>query len=418
VARIVAIALITGIPAALVTALFTDSLSAAMRMIEPMSPYLRALLPPAGALAVGLLVLRRWPDAGGEGMQSYINGVLLRGGSLGTAATVLKFPATIVTLTTWGSGGIVGPLARICAGIGSSLTRLMARAFPAAGSDDIRIGAVCGFSGAIASIFHSPLGGALLAAEVLHRDSIRYADLIPAALAGTAAYGTSAWMLGRGPVFRFDVPVLELDTAQIAWLLPVAIAAGGAGMLFILVFNRVGRMLQRRRAGMAMTVLAASVIPACALLLGAGWMHGASGGIMETLQAGELGRLPVSAPAWWHLPAALLGMIAIEIVLTSVTAGSGMSGGLTGPLMIIGAASGAAIGTIAGAPSGSGFLFACMACGLSAILGAALNVPLAAAVITTALFGTGYILPAVAGAVPAFIVFKGKTLYEYMVQEQ
>ncbi|MDD3643864.1 MAG: chloride channel protein [Candidatus Krumholzibacteria bacterium] len=412
-ARLVALALLAGIPAALMTALFTDSLAAAVRLIEPIPPHLRALLPPAAALAAGMLILRRWPDAGGEGMQSYINGVSLRGGRLDAPSTLLKFPATILTLSMCGSGGIVGPLARICAGIGSALTRLALRASPPAGGDDLRIGTVCGFSGAIASIFHSPLGGALFAAEILRRDSIRYADVIPAALAGSAAYGTSAWLLGRGPVFSFESPAPDIGLAGLAWLIPVALGAGAAGMLFIAVFNGAARYLHRLRLRQPAPALAGSVLLCAALLLGAGWAFGDSPALMSTLESGELARLPLAETAGGHIAAALLAITAVKIVLTAVTVGSGMSGGLTGPLLIIGAAAGALIGTLAGAAPGSPFLFACMACGLSAILGAALNVPLAAIVLTTGMFGTGYVLPAIAGAIPAFLVFKGRTVYDY-----
>lgn len=413
----VVLALVTGVPAALITAVFTDSLSAALTLAGRIPPHLRPLLPPAGALVAGLLILRRWPDAGGEGMQSYINGISLRDGRLDTTSTLLKFPATVITLSLWGSGGIVGPLARICAGIGSSLTRALLRVSPSAGSDELRIGAVCGFSGAIASIFHSPLGGALFAAEVLRRDTIRYADLIPAALAGTAAYGTSAWLLGRGPVFVFEIPPSDPGASSIPWLLPVSLVAGAAGILFIVVFERAALWLHRLRAGQPLPALAGSVVLAAAVLIGAGWALGTSNRVMIELESGALGRLPLSVPSGYGAASVLLTIISVKIVLTAVTVGSGMSGGLTGPLMIIGTAAGAMVGALAGADPGSPFLFACMACGLSAILGAALNVPLAAIVITTGLFGTGYILPAVAGAVPAFVVFKSHAVCGYLDRE-
>ena len=65
------------------------------------------LFPVIGALIAGILVLKRVLGAGGEGIPSYIAAVNKKWGHLNTAATVLKFPATLITLGFYGSGALI-----------------------------------------------------------------------------------------------------------------------------------------------------------------------------------------------------------------------------------------------------------------------------------------------------------------------
>lgn len=87
-------------------------------LLFPKAPF---LLPAIGALIVGLFFLRRVPESGGEGIPEYIITVNKGSGRLSPLVTLLKYPATLITLGFFGSGGVVGPLARIGAGAGSFL---------------------------------------------------------------------------------------------------------------------------------------------------------------------------------------------------------------------------------------------------------------------------------------------------------
>ncbi len=376
-------------------------------------PRVPFLLPFTGALIVGVLFLRRVPESGGEGIPSYLASVNRGNGRLNLAATVLKFPATIVTLGSYGSGGIVGPLARICAGIGSSVTLLLSRVFKLHTADDVRVAAICGVSGAVSAIFHAPVGGGFFAAEILRKDSLRYSDLFPSILTGGVAYAASYHLLDQEPIFRVTAPALRMSGALGLWLLLVALVSGAFGVLFIVTFERVSRTLRRLPFGQPVTAALGGAL-ICAIWLARGqWALATSMPLYYAVTEGETATFTSNTFLGQHVTLLLLIALLVKIIATSVTVGSGLSGGFTGPLLIIGAASGALMSTLSGFGTDTPAYYGCLACGVSAVLGAAMNIPIAAIIITVRMFGYDYALPAVIGGIFAFFVFKNRTIYEY-----
>jgi H+/Cl- antiporter ClcA len=95
-----------------------------------------------------------------------------------------------------------------------------------------------------------------------------------------------------------------------------------------------------------------------------------------------------------------------------------MAAGFTGPLITMGMALGAIINSAAGGDPASPTYYGYMACGMAAMLSTTLNIPLASIALTVTVFGTSYILPAVAGSSIAFILFKGNTVYTYFAASE
>ena len=146
----------------------------------------------------------------------------------------------------------------------------------------------------------------------------------------------------------------------------------------------------------------------------ADWALNISMPLFEGMVSGDLSLLPPSDFYTHNIAGFLLLALMVKIIATSFTVGSGMSGGFTGPLIILGVGSGALASRIIGFEAGSPEYFGFMACGLAATLASAANVPLAAIVITTRMFGgNGYLLPAITGAIIPFIIYKSRTIYEY-----
>jgi len=339
--------------------------------------------------------------------------VFVREGKLSRKATILRFPATLLTLTMFGSGGTVGPLARICAGAGSWIVSNTVSRGPLAQRDDRSIGAICGVSGAISAIFHSPLAAGLYATEILKRESIRYSDLIVALLSAVAAYVTSSIVLGEEPFFMIEAPRLELSAVQTSWL-PVTAAAGGlTGMLFIFVIKQASNLFRKIPGKQPVQAIAAAVIFSAVIYLGLAWSLRTSPELYRGLASGELHRI-VSHP-FFSISIALpfILIILTKIFLTSITIGCGMSAGFTGPLIVIGMTLGALMSMAAGVDPTSAAYYGYLACGMAALLSATLNIPLAAIALTMTIFGTSYILPAVTGSTIAFILFRGHAVYTY-----
>ena len=411
--RTMSIAVVTGISAALVVALFHFCLEKMLGFVDSQGNRIWMAMPFAAALLVGLLILRKSPFAGGEGVQFYITAVNLRDGKLSRKATILRFPATLITLTMFGSGGIVGPLARICAGVGSWVVGNTVNRSPFGKDDDISVGAICGVSGAISAIFHSPLAAGLYATEVLKRESIRYSDLIVALLSAVVAYATSSIVLGEEPFFVINAPSLELSAVQTTWLPVTAVAGGLTAMLFIFVIKHATNLFRKIPGRQPVQAIAAAVILSAAIYLGLAWSLRTSPELYRGLASGELHRI-VSHP-FFSISIALpfILIILTKIFLTSITIGCGMSAGFTGPLIVIGMTLGALMSLAAGADPTTAAYYGYMACGMAALLSATLNIPLAAIALTMTVFGTSYILPAVTGSSIAFILFKGHAIYTY-----
>lgn len=411
--RTLSIAIVTGIAAALVVFLFGLCLDKMLMFVDALGHRAWMVMPFAAAIFVGLLILRKDPFAGGEGLQYYITAVNLRHGKLSRRATILRFPATLITLTMFGSGGIVGPLARMCAGAGSWIVGMTVSRSPFAREDDPSIGAICGVSGAISAIFHSPLAAGLYASEVLKRESIRYSDLVVALLSAVVAYVTSSIILGEEPFFVINAPRLELSAVETTWLPVTAVAGGLTGLLFIFVFKHASTLFHKIPGRQPVQALAAAVILAAAVYLGLHWSLRTSPELYRGFAAGDISRI-TSAPLYSiNIVIPFVVIILTKILLTGITIGCGMSAGFTGPLIIIGLTLGALMSLAAGAEPMSADYYGYMACGMAALLSATLNIPLAAIALTITVFGTSYILPAVTGSTIAFVLFKGHAVYHY-----
>lgn len=407
IARLLPVALVAGIVGSGTVALFIEAL-AGLESVTAHIPYAPFLLPVAGALLVGALILRYHPGAGGEGVPLYIVAVNRDGGRLGIIDTLLKFPATILTLGTWGSGGIVGPLIRICSGFTGFVSSRFLAPLGILGSEGLRTPAICGASAALGAIFHTPLAGGIFAAEVLRCENLRYRDLFPAILASTAGAVSSAYLFGREAVFSVDAPRASMDPRLLLWLPLVALFSGGIGMVFILVFERIAKLFSRIRSGQPVRVLIGSIAIAAIYLVVGRQPLGTSMGLFGLIARGDL---DAAIPGAGNALLLMILVIAIKIVATSFTVGSGMSGGFTGPLMLLGLASGALMSIPAGIVPGTPDYYIFIACSLPAILGAVMNIPLAAAILTIELLGADYTLPAAAGGIISFLLFKTRSVY-------
>ena len=410
IACIIPVAVLAGLVGSATVALF-NALLVALQRTALLIPRVTFLLPVAGALITGSLILRFFPGAGGEGVPLYLLAVNRDGGRFRLIDTLLKFPATILTLGTFGSGGIVGPLIRICSGFTSFASGRLLAPLSVLRREGLRTPAICGASAAVGAIFHTPLAGGIFAAEVLRRENLRYKDLFPAILASSAGTISSIYLFGQGPVFPVDAPSASIEPTLLPWLPLVAVVAGGVGMAFVFVFERTAKLFARSGLRQPHRALIGSIPVAAIFLLVGREPLGISIGLYGKLVGGDLRHAISGGPVIESMFLLLAIVILLKIAATSCTVGSGMSGGFTGPLVILGIASGALMSVPAGIAPGEPAYYAFLACGLPAVLGAAMNIPIAAALLTIELFGADYALPAAAGGIIAFLLFKTRSVY-------
>jgi H+/Cl- antiporter ClcA/CBS domain-containing protein len=286
-----------------------------------------------GGLLSGLLVFRFAPEAEGHGTDAAIDAVHHNPRGIRVRAVLVKIVASALTIGSGGSGGREGPTAQISAGFGSLLARVL-NLSPADG----RIAVSVGIGSGIGAIFGAPLGGAVLAAEIIYRDDFEVEALLPAIIASTFAYAVFGVVEGFNPLFGYVDRYRFSDPMQLGWFAVIGVIGGIVGLLYargfygmVDLFKRlpVARALRPAIAGL-MVGLMALVMPQV-LGTGYGWV-----------QQG-LGRATLLAIPLWIV----LALPLARILATALSIGSGGSGGIFGPGMVIGAFVGAAVWRIA-----------------------------------------------------------------------
>jgi H+/Cl- antiporter ClcA len=292
-------------------------------------PWALPLVAGTGALLGAVLVYRFAPEAEGHGTDAAISAVHHNPKGVRFRAVIVKIVASALTVGSGGSGGREGPTGQISAGFGSLLTRVL-ELDPADG----RIAVATGIGSGIGAIFGAPLGGAVLAAEILYRDDFDPAALLPCFIASSVSYAIFGSFEGFGPLFGYVGSYRFGDPAQLGWFALIGILGGLIGLLYAKGFYGIARL------SAAVPRLPKWIKPAIG-----GLMVGAIGiAIPEVLGTGygwiqkSLGPELLGIPLW-----IVLIVPFARILATGLSIGSGGSGGIFGPGMVIGAFMGAAV---------------------------------------------------------------------------
>ena len=154
---------------------------------HPFRPWLLLLIPTVGGLFSGLLVFTLAPEAEGHGTEKVIESVHQRAGKINPAVVPVKLVSSVITIAGGGSAGKEGPSAQIGAGLSSAFAQLL-KLNP---SDRKKL-VVCGISAGFASVFGTPIAGAIFGIEVLFIGSVLYEVLLPSFVSGITAYHVSS----------------------------------------------------------------------------------------------------------------------------------------------------------------------------------------------------------------------------------
>ncbi len=366
--------------------------------------------PAAGAiLTTGVIYRLSWA-ASGEGIPAYIAGLNRRRARFSLKVTVTKFLASISTLSTFGNGGVVGPLGRINSGL---MTNLLGGLKKIGFTDfDRRTAGICGMAATLGALFHSSVGGGVFAVEIIQKTEMRYRDLFPAVLASAVAAQFSR-LMGWSPFFMAPFPAEVIKPEIVVFILVVAVITGFLGKFYIQSYQWIAKLCRKGSAGsLILKAVAASLIAGFAAWIVHPSLLGTSKGIIDfLLLPGETLEQPLPLKAL-GLGMALL-FILIKGAANIITVGSGMSAGFTGPSLIIGMLVGYSMALIIGVDLYSNGYYALLAAGFASMMGSSINVPIAAAVIGVELFGLYYGLPCGLGAVIGFQINRHFTLYDY-----
>ncbi|MGH9114616.1 MAG: chloride channel protein, partial [Acidimicrobiales bacterium] len=203
-------------------------------------PWALPLVVGAGGLASGLLVFRLAPEAEGHGTDAAIKAVHENPRGIRARATLVKIVASALTIGSGGSGGREGPTAQISAGFASLVARLLNLS-----PSDSRVAVATGIGSGIGAIFRAPLGGAVLATEILYRDDMEPEALVPALIASVVSYAVFGAVEGFTPMFGNGVGYRFSDPLQLVWFALIGAVAGLIGLLYAKGFYGLAGLWER-----------------------------------------------------------------------------------------------------------------------------------------------------------------------------
>ena len=292
-------------------------------------PWVLPIVVGLGGLLSGMLVYRFAPEAEGHGTDAAIAAVHHDPSGIRARSVLVKLVASALTIGSGGSAGREGPTAQISAGFGSMLARILHLS-----PSDARIAVSTGIGSGIGAIFKAPLGGAVLASEILYRNDMEPEALIPAFVASGVSYVVYGFADGFTPIFLTAGHFQFTSPVQLVWFAIVGLACGLVGLLYARGFYgldawfsrmRLARMLRPALGGVCVGLIAL-FLPE---VLGTGY---------EWIQVAFTRQALLSVPL-----VVVLILPFARILATGLSIGSGGSGGIFGPGLVIGGFVGAAV---------------------------------------------------------------------------
>lgn len=347
--------------------------------------WIYVVVPVLGGILVGPLILMA-QEAKGHGVPEVMQALILRGGRIRARVAVAKITASALCIGTGGSAGREGPIIQVGAALGSSLGQILRLS-----DERIRNLVACGAAAGIAATFNAPIAGVAFAIEVL------MCGLQMRAFGNVVIAAVSASVVSRsiiGDKFAFQVPAYSMSSPyEIILYLILGLTAAVVGIMFMKMLNYSEDLFDNWKfpqifkpaiggillgiLGMAYMNLPNLSFPAGSAAHGAGMdtpiphMYGSGFPFIEAAIQGN-------AALW-----ILIALIFLKPIATSMTLGSGNSGGVFAPSLFTGAMLGGAMGHLFSYwfPSINGNTGAFALVGMAALFSATARAPLTAMLI-------------------------------------
>ena len=288
--------------------------------------WVKIVMPTAGGLVVGLVVSYFASEAKGHGVPEVIQAIALRGGRIRKRVAAAKIFASAVTIGSGGSVGREGPMVQIGASIGSSIGQL----FKIPGVH-MRTMVGCGAAAGIAATFNAPIAGVLFALEIIIGD-FGVMQFSPVVLSSVTATAISRYYFGDFP--HFSIPEYAIvSNWEYGFYLLLGIVTGFVALTFT-------KVLYLLEDGFDAIPIPDWIKPAIGgALLGCVFaifpeVFGVGYGAMNLSLTNNMGLWLMFILVW------------AKILASSITLGSGGSGGIFAPSLFMGCMTGGAFGMV------------------------------------------------------------------------
>jgi chloride channel protein, CIC family len=315
---------------------------------------LSVLVPVAGCLVIGLMARFGSEKIRGHGIPEAIEAILIGRSRIQARVAVLKPLSSAISIGTGGPFGAEGPIIMTGGAIGS----LFAQLFHLSNAERKTL-LVAGAAAGMSATFGTPIAAILLAVELLLFEW-KPRSFVPVAVASVVAMTWRSWALGTAALFPLNT-VHMLPQSSLLLCAVLGIVAGlGSGVLTGMVYGAEDLFQRLTFHWMWWPLLGGVVIGVGGLIephaLGVGYDN------IAALLHGDL----ASTPA--------LRLLAVKAIIWSVALGSGTSGGVLAPLLIMGGVIGALFGGFV-SPTDTG-IWALV--GMAAMMGGTMRSPLTA----------------------------------------
>jgi CIC family chloride channel protein len=320
--------------------------------------FLLPLLPICGALLLIPLYYLSREEVYGYGFPRFLERVNIRGGIIKFKTLVVRILSASFTIGSGGSAGVEGPIAQIGGACGS----LVGQASRFSGNR-IKLLIAAGSAGAIASTFNAPIAGVMFATEIVLLGNYELTSFSAIVVSSGIATVISRMYYGENPIFM--VPKYEaVSTLELPLYILFGLFIGLIAVLYIRTFFAI----KDRFDGIHMNP---HLKPALgALIVG-------SIGIFFPQILGDGYELIEMALEGNIIFVVMIALVFLKIIATSLTLGSGGSGGVFAPALFIGAMAGGAYGhTLFPAHTANPGAYASV--GVGAFLASATHAPLTA----------------------------------------
>jgi len=291
-----------------------------------LGPYYVIAVPALGGLLVGPLIYFLAREARGLGVPEVMEAVAWRDGRIRPVVAWVKSLAASITIGTGGSAGRVGPVVQIGSALGSTVGQVL-------GLPDghVRNLVACGAAAGIAATFNTPIAGVFFALEVILR------DFSAGSFSAVVIASVMSSVVGRvffGDVTAFSIPSYSLVTPL---ELPLYLVLGAIAALAGVGFTRLLYLAQ--------DLFDAWRFPAVLKPMAGGLLVGLAGLWSPQIFGVGFAAIEDVLQNRLVLQGALL-LAGLKILATSLTIGSGGSGGVFAPSLFIGSMVGAAFGML------------------------------------------------------------------------